>query len=171
MSAPRNEKGKEPRVIVVIGVSGSGKSTIGKLLAEKLDCPFYEGDDYHPQANRDKMQRGVALTDTDRWPWLAAIRELITETIQAGGKAVIACSALTRAYRDFLRQERVVFVYLKGDYKLTCERWEKRRGHFFDPELLSSQFKTLEEPQRAIVVDIGGAPEVITQEIVTKLGA
>lgn len=160
---------RRPMVIVMLGVAGSGKSTVGELLAERLGCSFYEGDDYHPQANKQKMRQGLPLTDDDRWPWLAAIRKLISETLHSEQSAIVACSALRRAYRDCLRQEGVMFVYLKGDYKLICERLEKRRGHFFDPELLASQFRTLEEPRHAVVVDISKSAAEVAEEIERKL--
>lgn len=156
---------KHPLVLILIGVSGSGKSTVGKLLARELDCEFYEGDDYHPQANKDKMRDGIPLTDEDRWPWLAAISDLISEILAQKKDAVIACSALTQAYRDYLRLDGVQFVYLKGDFDLIRERLENRRTHFFDPRLLESQFETLEEPRGALAIDIAQTPAEIVREI------
>lgn len=152
-------------VIVLFGVSGSGKSTVGKLLARDLDCQFYEGDDYHPQANKEKMHKGIPLSDADRWPWLAAIRDFICEILVQQKDAVVACSALKQSYRDYLRLDGVQFVYLKGDFDLIRERLEKRRPHFFDPGLLESQFETLEEPRGALAVDIAQAPAALVQEI------
>ena len=151
--------------IVLIGVSGSGKTTVVKLLARDLDCQFYEGDDYHPQANKEKMHKGIPLSDADRWPWLAAIRDLISEILAQQKDAVLACSALTQSYRDYLRLDGVQFVYLKGDFDLIRERLEKRRTHFFDPDLLESQFETLEEPRGALAVEITQTPAAIVQEI------
>ena len=136
---------KNSVVIVLIGVSGSGKSTVGKLLARDLDCQFYEGDTYHSPANKRKMREGIPLTDADRWPWLNAIRKVISKELAQKKDAVVACSALAQSYRDHLRQPGVKFVYLKGDFDLFRERIEKRRGHFFDPDLLASQFEALEE--------------------------
>lgn len=159
----------QPGVIVLIGVSGSGKSTVGKLLAAQLDCKFYEGDDFHSAANKKKMHAGIALTDADRWPWLAVIRELIAKILAQKKHAVVACSALEKSYRDYLRQPGVEFVYLKGDFTLLRERLENRRGHFFDPDLLASQFATLEEPRDALAVDVAQKPEVIAREITRRL--
>jgi gluconokinase len=157
--------GGKPAILILVGVSGSGKSTVGKLLSRELRCEFYEGDDFHSQANKDKMRRGVALTDEDRWPWLEAIRRLILELLAKRKRAVIACSALKRAYRDVLRLPGVIFVYLKGPFRLLRERLEHRRGHFFDPDLLASQCETLEEPHRAIVVMVDQSPKAIVREI------
>jgi len=156
-------------IIVLIGVSGSGKTTVGRLLARDLNCHFYEGDDYHPQANKDKMRAGIPLTDTDRWPWLAAIRNLISEILAQQEYSVVACSALRQSYRDHLRQPGVQFVYLKGDFDLIRERLENRRTHFFDPDLLASQYETLEEPRGALAVDIARPPDAIVREIEERL--
>lgn len=153
-------------VIVIIGVSGSGKTTIGRLLARNLGWRFLEGDDFHSAASTAKIREGVPLTDADRWPWLAALREQIQDLLKGREQAVLACSALKRAYRDLLRLECVQFVYLKGDYELIRQRLEGRKGHFFDARLLMSQFDTLEEPRRALVA---GAPDVIASEIVQRL--
>jgi gluconokinase len=156
-------------VIVIIGVSGSGKTTIGRLLARNLGWHFLEGDDFHSEASVAKMRAGIPLEDADRWPWLAALREQIVSILNRREHAVLACSALKRAYRDILRLEGVQFVYPKGDYELIHERLKNRKGHFFDERLLVSQFDTLEEPQRALVVDTARAPEAIATEIVQRL--
>lgn len=156
-------------VIVILGVSGSGKTTIGRLLARNLGWRFLEGDEFHSEASVAKMREGMPLEDADRWPWLAALRDQIQSILDRRQHAVLACSALKRAYRDLLRLEGVQFVYLKGAYELMQERLKGRKGHFFDARLLVSQFDTLEEPKRALVVDAARAPEVIATEIVQRL--
>jgi len=132
-----------------MGVSGSGKTTIGRLLAQDLGWPFYDGDDFHPQANIDKMRQGIPLTDDDRDAWLTALRQQIETFIDNRQSAVLACSALKQAYRERLRGDRpeVRFIYLKGDYALIRQRLQGRQGHFMKADLLSSQFATLEEPK------------------------
>lgn len=157
-------------VIILVGVSGSGKTTVGRLLARNLGWQFFEGDDFHSPASTAKMRDGIALTDLDRWPWLSAIRAQMQEVLAQGQHAVFACSALKRAYRDFLRLDGVQFIYLKGDYELIRQRLERRKGHFFGARLLASQFDTLEEPERALVVDAAQTPETIAGEIVRGLG-
>ena len=135
-------------VVIILGVSGAGKTTIGKLLAEDLGWQSYEADDFHPRANIDKMRRGIPLTDEDRWPWLDSLREQIKKCIEARQNAVLACSALKRAYRQHLRvNAEVKLVFLRGDYALIAEQLRHRRGHFMNPALLKSQFADLEEPQ------------------------
>jgi gluconokinase len=156
-------------VIILIGVSSSGKTTVGRLLARNLGWQFFEGDDFHSPANIAKMHDGVALTDLDRWPWLAAIRAQMQEVLARRQHAVFACSALKRTYRDFLRLDGVQFIYLKGDYELIRQRLERRKGHFFDARLLASQFDTLEEPERALVVDAAQTPDAIAGEIAQRL--
>ena len=159
-------------VIVLMGVSGSGKTTIGECLAEQLGWPYYEGDDFHPPANVDKMSRGIPLDDSDRLPWLDRLRDLICEHIERGQNAIVACSALKESYRRHLGQgsSEVCFVYLRGDYDLIEERMEARSNHFMKAGLLESQFKTLEEPQKALVVDISQPPEAIVHFIREQLG-
>jgi gluconokinase len=159
-----------PVVLVVMGVSGSGKSTIAAPLAKALGWDFKEGDELHPPANIEKMKSGHPLTDADRWPWLAAVRAWIDAEVAAGRSGVITCSALKRAYRDRLRdgQPAIRFVYLKGDEALIRGRVERRTGHFMPPELLHSQVDTLEPPtpdEHPIVVDIGQPVEAQVQEI------
>ena len=156
-------------VLVLIGVSGSGKSTIGKLLGRALGCRFYEGDDFHSEANKGKMRAGIPLTDADRRPWLTAIRRLISKLIAGGQNAVVACSALKESYRDYLRRPGVRFIYLKGSYCLFQQRLQRRRGHFFDPHLLASQFETLEEPRNALVIDVDREPASVVSEILEGL--
>src|SRR5579864_5347741 len=150
-------------VIIVMGVAGAGKSTIGQLLEQRLGYEFHDADDLHPAANREKMRRGIALSDADRSPWLAAVRALIDRCVTTGLNAVVACSALKQAYRDLLVTEpsAVKLVYLKGDRDLIEQRLANRHGHFFDRGLLQSQFEALEEPRDAIVEDITRDPSTI----------
>ena len=163
------------KVIVVMGVSGSGKSTIASMLAQRLHWVYEDADWFHPQSNIEKMHHGEPLTDQDRWPWLHAIAAWIDATRRAEGHGVCACSALKRAYRDILIGDRrdVSFVFLKGDRDLIARRIAARADHFMPPALLDSQFKTLEEPQpdeRAIVVSIAPHPREIVEDIVRKVG-
>jgi gluconokinase len=159
-------------IIILMGVSGSGKTTIGARLARVLGWPFYDGDRFHPPANIAKMQQGMPLTDEDRWPWLQALRAHIEICIQQGVSAVLACSALKQAYREYLVMDEaeVKLVYLKGDYDLIYERLAHRQGHFMSPGLLASQFAALEEPERGVVVDIGHPPETVVALIREQLG-
>jgi gluconokinase len=153
-------------IIVLMGVSGSGKTTIGKRLASKLGWEFIEGDEVHPPENKEKMARGEPLDDADREPWLAALADMIRERIQSGGNAVVASSALKHAYRRTLRVgPDVRFVYLKATPEQIARRLEKRRDHFFPPDLLESQFKALEEPRDALTVDASRPPDEIAEEI------
>jgi len=142
-------------VIVLMGVSGSGKTTVGQLLAEQLGWHFYEGDDFHPQANIDKMSRDVPLDDGDRLPWLDNLHRLIERTIAAGDDAILACSALKRSYRERLagKLPGVRFVFLRASPELLRQRLENRRGHFMKADLLDSQLETLEEPREAVVAN------------------
>src|SRR5262245_50808251 len=158
-------------VIILMGVSGSGKTTIGQRLAQALGWPFYDGDQFHPQANIAKMQQGIPLTDADRWPWLQALQAHITTCIQQGISAVLACSALKQVYRDSLLIDaaQVRLVYLRGGYDLIHTRLAQRHGHFMSPELLASQFAALEEPERGVVVDIKHPPETIVALIRQQL--
>jgi len=158
-------------IVILIGVSGSGKTTIGQLLAEDLGWQFYEGDDFHPQANIDKMSQGIPLTDADRAPWLAALNRLIRDLIREGRSAVIASSALKQAYRDRLLRDRqdVRVVYLKGDYDLIQKRLQERPGHFMKASLLASQFDALEEPEGVLAVDTTQEPETLVSLIKREL--
>jgi gluconokinase len=159
-------------ILIVMGVSGCGKTTIGEMLAERLKCDFADADSFHSQANKDKMHKGIPLTDDDRWPWLAAIRASIVEKQADGTTHVYACSALKRVYRDILRDgdTDVTFVYLKGTPELLQERIKTRKGHFFDPKLLQSQLDTLEPPglDEAIEVDIALSPEEIVAKVLNE---
>jgi len=142
-------------IVVLMGVCGSGKTTVGRALAASLQWRFLDADEFHPEANVAKMARGVALTDDDRWPWLDRIVAELKRLQLAGTHAVVACSALRQAYRDRLAQGGDVhFVYLKGDAATIEPRLAGRSGHFMPSSLLASQFATLEEPAAAIVVDV-----------------
>ena len=159
-------------VVILMGVAGSGKTTIGRVLARRMGWEFYDGDDFHPARNREKMQRGEALTEKDREPWLEALRALVGKCVGDHRNAVITCSALKQTYRQRLMggSDKVRMVYLKGSPELIKRRLAARRGHFFDPALLQSQFDALEEPADALSVDIAAAPEQITDAIVAGLG-
>ena len=160
-------------ILIAMGVSGCGKTTIGELLAARLGCDFADADSFHSQANKDKMHKGIPLTDEDRWPWLKAIRASIEEKQADGTTHVYACSALKRVYRDILRDgdTDVTFVYLKGTPELLQERIKTRKGHFFDPKLLQSQLDTLEPPgsDEAIEVDIALSPEQIVDKVLNEI--
>ncbi|KIG05773.1 gluconokinase [Caballeronia concitans] len=160
-------------ILIAMGVSGAGKSLIGELLAERLHCPFTDGDAFHSAANKEKMHHGIPLTDEDRWPWLKTIRAAIEEKQRAGETAVFTCSSLKRSYRDVLRDgdKDVCFVYLKGSMDVLRERLGHRTGHFFDPSLLQSQLDTLEEPgeDEAITESIELTPEQIVDNVIEKL--
>lgn len=157
------------QILFVMGVSGSGKTTIGKLLAEKLRIPFFDGDDYHPQANVEKMEKGHPLNDEDRKGWLQRLNELANKQENQG--AIIACSALKSEYRAMLRRglNTVDFVYLKGSFDLISKRLAERKGHFMPPQLLRSQFETLEIPDHAISISIDATPSQIVDAILEKI--
>jgi carbohydrate kinase (thermoresistant glucokinase family) len=171
VTAPR---GSKPVIAVVMGVSGSGKTTIAALVAHALGCQFQEGDDLHPPANIDKMRRGIPLADADRMPWLQRIAEEIDGWRARGESGVLTCSALKRSYRDIIIGARkdVSLVYLRGSYDLIHRRMAARHEHFMPVALLDSQFAALEEPrpdERPIVVDIGGRPAEIAAAVVAAL--
>lgn len=157
-------------VIVVMGVSGSGKTEIGKLLSEKLSRPFFDGDDFHPEANVKKMSSGHPLNDEDRKEWLIALNKLAVDHKHKG--AIIACSALKKNYRSLLRAGMgncMIFVYLDGSFDLIKSRLEKRKGHFMPINLLQSQFDALEPPSKAIIVSIEETPVKIVKKIMKEL--
>lgn len=170
-----NDVSRTPCVLVVMGVSGSGKSTIGEKLAQRLGWSFEDGDKFHPLSNVAKMRAGQPLTDEDRWPWLQAIANEIDRVCEAGGHAVIACSALKRPYRDILVHGRkdVRIIYLKGTQDLIASRLAQRKNHFMPPGLLASQFKTLELPdasENPVTVSVNAPVETIVDDIVRQLG-
>jgi len=154
-------------IIIVMGVSGSGKTTVGQLLAKELQWIFRDADEFHPPANIEKMSRGIPLTDADRAPWLEAMRSAIAGWLKEGTNAVLTCSCLKTAYRDTLLvdREQVRFVYLKGSYEVLEARLSHRPHHFFKKDLLKSQFEILEEPQDAIAVEVSDPPQLIVQKI------
>jgi len=162
-------------ILIAMGVSGAGKTRIGELLAERLQCTFTDGDAFHSEANKKKMHAGIPLTDEDRWPWLRTIRAAIEEKARAGETAVFTCSSLKRAYRDILRggDREVRFVYLKGTLDVLKARLGARSGHFFDPSLLQSQLDTLEAPgpDEAIEVSIELTPEQIVDSVLAQVPA
>jgi carbohydrate kinase (thermoresistant glucokinase family) len=165
----------EPSVVVVMGVSGSGKTTVAAMLAQRLHWIYEDADWFHPQSNVEKMHAGKPLTDEDRWPWLHGIAAWIDATRHAGNHGVMACSALKRAYRDILIDARpdVRLVFLKGEKGLIARRIAAREGHFMPPTLLESQFATLEEPEpdeRPIIVSIAPHPREIVTNIIAELG-
>jgi gluconokinase len=159
------------KVIVLMGVSGTGKTEVGTRLARALNGEFAEGDDYHPPANVAKMRSGVPLDDADRLPWLETLSRQIGAWLEQDRTVVLACSALKQRYRDILKAGRpgVVFVHLKGDKVLIRARLQKRRGHYMPASLLDSQLATLEEPADAITVGIEGTPDAIVAEIMKAL--
>lgn len=160
-------------IVVLMGVSGSGKTEVGTRLAKALGGTFAEGDDYHPPANVAKMRSGVPLDDDDRWPWLETMSHEIGRWLDAGETVVLTCSALKERYREILRGGHVGvrFVYLKGDKALIRGRLQQRRGHYMPPSLLDSQLAALEEPDDAIAVGIDATPDQIVTRIRAALGA
>jgi gluconokinase len=156
--------------VVVMGVAGSGKTTVGQLLATELHFRFLDGDSLHPPANIEKMAHGIPLTDADRAPWLAAVHAHIVESFQRGEPLVVACSALKQRYRETLNTgATITWVYLKGSEALIHERLQRRQHHFMKPQMLASQFADLEEPTDAIVIDVAVEPAVAVKQIVSAL--
>lgn len=165
-----SEQSKDGRIYVVMGVSGSGKSTVAPMLANELSLPFFDGDDFHPEANVQKMAARIPLNDDDRHDWLMALNQLAHTHSEKG--AVIVCSALKASHRAKLSKglgKQMVWVYLEGSFELILSRLQKRKGHFMPVELLTSQFETLEPPQQAIKVSINGSPKEIISQIIGKL--
>jgi gluconokinase len=157
-------------LILVMGVTGSGKTTVGKLLAQRLKCDFLDADDFHSAANREKMHRGIPLTDADRAPWLAAIHDELVRLNSAGRSVVLACSALKQEYRNTLSANlNLTIVFLRGSVAQLQRNLATRTDHFAGESLVPSQLGTLEEPSGVIVEDIDATPEEIVQDIWTRL--
>jgi gluconokinase len=157
--------------IILTGVAGAGKTTIGTLLARELGWRFYEGDDFHPAANIEKMRRGEALTDSDRAPWLDRLRALIEQALERDENGILACSALKRSYRARLRvDERVIFVHLALSRTLIERRLKQRQDHFMNPVLAESQFEALEAPQTGLTLDASLPPAVLVEQVRKALG-
>jgi gluconokinase len=164
--------GHPTSVILVTGVSGSGKTTVGKALAERLGWDYAEADDFHPEANIEKMRAGIPLTDEDRMPWLSAIARWIDERLANGRPAVVSTSALKRRYRDILRRPGVRSVFLNGDRELIKKRITARKGHFFPAKLLDTQFRELEPPEPdedTVEVSVGDTPDKAVRKIVEEM--
>ena len=158
-------------IVIIMGTTGAGKTTVGTLLAAQLNWQFADADTFHPPANIEKMSHGIPLNDADRAPWLEAMRRAILEWIAAGKNVVLACSALKRAYREELRlSPEVKIIYLKGNYALFAERIRHRHGHFAGEQILAGQFADLEEPADAITIDAALPPQQIVFEIRKRLG-
>lgn len=158
--------------IILMGVCGCGKTTVGEALAQRLECRFADADSFHPAENVEKMRAGIPLDDADRGPWLTAIRAALDRWSAAGESSVIACSALKQAYREVLSPNGdVIFVYLKGSKELIAERLKARSGHYMNPNLLQSQIDALEEPADAIVIDVSPPLEVIVDTLLARLQA
>jgi len=158
-------------IVIVMGVVGAGKTTVGRMLAEQLGWEFADADDFHPQTNVEKIRHGIALTDADRQPWLERLRGAVADWIARSKNVVLACSALKEIYRQILDVgPQVRFVYLKGNATLIALRLRAREGHFANERILASQFADLEEPGTAVLVDISGTPQQIAADIRHKLG-
>jgi carbohydrate kinase (thermoresistant glucokinase family) len=161
------------RAVILMGVSGSGKSTVGASLAQRLECPFLDADDFHPAANVEKMKRGIPLNDEDRMPWLRRLHDELEHRLGSGASVVLGCSALKESYRKILEEglSQIDFVFLDVDQLTLTERLEKRKAHFFPKELLESQFAALERPSDAIVVDARLQFQDVVEQIVSALKA
>jgi len=158
-------------IVVVMGVAGSGKTTVGTMLADAMHCAFLEGDSLHSAANVEKMSHGIPLTDADRAPWLAAIHARLVDSFNRARCLVVACSALERSYRAVLAERiPITWVYLKGTAALIRSRLQHRTGHYMKAGMLASQFEALEEPSDALIVDVSQSPKAIVEQILAELG-
>ena len=158
-------------IYIILGVSGVGKTTIGKALAKQLHIPFYDADDFHPTSNVEKMKNGVPLNDEDRWPWLKELAQYIIKWNRCEG-AVLACSALKEEYRKTLEvidENKLTFIFLNTDFSVILKRLKNRTDHFMGAEMLTSQFEALEIPQRGIFIDVNKKKEAVLAEIIEQL--
>ena len=158
-------------IVIVMGVTGVGKTTVGQLVAEGTGWTLYDADAYHSPANVEKMRAGIPLTDDDRWPWLDRLNALLREAESRGESAILACSALKQRYRDRLQRglQSARWVYLKGDIELIRSRLHKRKGHYMNPALLQSQFDALEPPAEAFLIDVNDEPAALAQQVLAAL--
>ena len=174
-TAPSQPRFEPARIIIAMGVASSGKSASGAAIARRLHAPFLDGDGYHPPANKEKMRAGIPLTDTYRWPWLETLAKALHEAAEQKGVAVGACSALKRAYRDYLTEkagEPILFVFLDGDIEVIRKRIAARAHEFMNPKLLDSQFATLERPgedENVLRVDVSDPVETIATRVIKEL--
>ena len=161
-----------PNIVVVMGISGSGKSTVGQQLAERLGWPFHDGDDFHPAQNVSKMSKGIPLDDADRRPWLQTLHDALAEILKHGGNAVLAASLLKQEYRDLVLGDLpgVRLVYLRADPRVIDDRLQKRQGHFFQASLLATQLAILEEPTDALALSVDAPSVAVVSQIVEALG-
>ena len=158
------------KIVVVLGVTGSGKTTVGTMLADAMHCAFLEGDSLHSAANVEKMSHGIPLTDADRAPWLAAIHARLLDSFTRGECLVVGCSALKRSYRTVLAEGvPITWVYLKGSAALIRSRLQHRTGHYMKADMLASQLEALEEPSDALIVDVSQPPGTIVEQILAEL--
>ena len=156
----------QPTILILMGVTGSGKTTIGRRFTEDVGWKYFDADDFHPDSNIEKMKAGVPLNDADRQPWLLRLREVISDCVERNEAAAISCSALKESYRQLLTiDKRVKFVYLQGSYELIKQRLNTRSGHYMNPGLLASQFATLDEPVDCLRIDVSESPDKIVRLI------